>query len=67
MDWKKLKCDATLDRYTFALQKSAIQGHGVFTLDDLPSRKKIGEITGRLVRLPQARRAVEGAKRIYMV
>ena len=67
MRWKTLKLESAFDRYTFALQKSAIQGHGVFTLDRLPSRKKIGEITGRLVRLPQARREIQNAKRIYLV
>ncbi|MDZ4860612.1 MAG: SET domain-containing protein-lysine N-methyltransferase [Candidatus Hydrogenedentes bacterium] len=56
-----------LESYSFTLRKSAIQGHGVFTLSNLPARRKIGEITGTLVRLPQARRAVERTKRIYMV
>lgn len=34
---------------------------------NLPGRRKLGEITGRLVRLPDARKAIEQAERIYFI
>lgn len=47
--------------------RSGIEGRGVFAAVDLPPRRKLGELTGDLVRLPQARRAIEGDARIYFV
>ena len=55
------------ERYPFKVKKSEIQGIGVFPLANLPRRRKIGEITGELVRLPQARKAIEHTERIYLV
>ena len=46
---------------------SKIHGLGVFAAFALPGRRKLGELTGRLVRLPQARHAVQECDRIYMV
>jgi SET domain-containing protein len=46
---------------------SPIQGLGVFALRELPARKKVGQLGGRLVRLPAARRAVENSPQIYLV
>jgi len=34
---------------------------------NLPGRRKLGEISGRLVRLPQARKDIERAERIYFI
>jgi hypothetical protein len=39
----------------------------LFAAMNLPGRRKLGEISGRLVRLPQARKAIEGAARIYFI
>lgn len=47
--------------------RSPIHGRGVFAVSDLPRRRKIGEVTGSLARLPAARQAVEGRKRIYLI
>lgn len=46
---------------------SSIQGQGVFAAADLPARRKIGQLEGTLVRLPQARKAIENAEQIYLV
>lgn len=55
------------DRYPFAIMKSEIQGVGVFTLANLPARRKIGELTGPIVPLRVARRKVRHRKRIFLV
>jgi len=34
---------------------------------NLPGRRKLGEISGRLVRLPKARKDIECAERIYFI
>ena len=47
--------------------RSPINGRGLFALVDFPTRRKLGEISGQLVRLPQARQAVAGSKKIYLV
>ena len=46
---------------------SPIHGRGLFARVDLPSRRKLGELGGRLVRLPQARKEVEPLPVIYLV
>jgi uncharacterized protein len=46
---------------------SPIHGRGVFAGMPLPGRRKIGEVTGRLVRLPDARRRVERRAVIQLV
>jgi SET domain-containing protein len=51
----------------FVVRRSGIHGRGVFTLGSLIGRRKIGEIAGQLVRLPEARRRVEGQARIYLI
>ena len=50
-----------------AVRASKIHGRGVFAAMDLPGRKKLGELDGKLVALPQARTAVESHARIYLV
>ena len=47
--------------------KSAIQGKGLFTDMRLPRRRKIGELTGELISVREARRRAKGAKRIAIV
>lgn len=46
---------------------SRINGRGVFARQALPARRKVGEVTGQLVRLPAARRRVERQRRIFLV
>lgn len=46
---------------------SSIHGRGVFAAAPIPRRRKIGEVTGRLVRLPAARRRVERRAVIQLV
>ena len=48
-------------------RRSPIHGRGLFARIDLPARRKLGELTGRLVKLPQARRAIERLPVIYFV
>lgn len=56
-----LKSDAT------TVRNSSIQGRGLFATVQLPGRRKLGEISGRLVKLPQARTEIETAERIYFI
>lgn len=46
---------------------SLIHGRGVFATRNLPARRKLGEITGNLVRWRPAVRAVAHAPEIYLV
>ncbi len=58
---------AILQLSDLAVRASRIEGRGVFARRALPGRRKVGEVTGRLVRLPAARRRVESRRRIYLV
>lgn len=49
------------------VRPSGIDGRGVFAVADLPARRKLGEVSGVLVRLPQARNHVAAARRIYLI
>jgi len=49
------------------VRRSPIQGRGVFAATHLPARRKLGEISGELVRLPMARKAIENAGQIYFI
>jgi len=49
------------------VHSSAIQGRGLFAAMPLPGRCKLGEISGRLVKLPLARKVIESAERIYFI
>lgn len=49
------------------VRTSRIHGRGLFAAAALPARKKIGEVSGRLVPLPQARTRVERQAQIYLV
>lgn len=55
------------DRYPFAIRTSRIHGVGVFTCAALPARRKIGELTGPLLPVREARRMVRHRVRIYLV
>ncbi len=46
---------------------SRINGRGLFAAFDLPGRRKLGEVSGSLVRLPHARTAVVESPKIYLI
>jgi len=46
---------------------SKINGRGLFASADLPGRRKLGEISGELVRLPGAWKKVEQSDKIYLI
>ena len=49
------------------VRDSQINGRGVFATGLLPKRRKLGEISGQLVRLRQARQVVERCSKIYFI
>ena len=49
------------------VRSSPINGRGIFAAKAVAGRRKLGEITGRLVRLPGARKAVAHSPKIYFV
>lgn len=49
------------------LRHSGIHGRGLFAQAELPGRRKLGELDGELVKLPEARRAVEKSDAIYLI
>lgn len=49
------------------IRKSGIHGEGVVAGAALAARRKIGEVGGRWVRLPEARRWAERRARIYLI
>jgi uncharacterized protein len=53
--------------YNLEIRPSRVHGQGVFTRTALPGRRKLGEVSGHLVRLPAARRQVEEHSQIYLV
>jgi SET domain-containing protein len=50
-----------------AVRASGIHGRGLFASRRLPSRRKVGEVGGTRVKLPQAWGAVERRPRIYLI
>lgn len=48
-------------------RRSPIDGVGVFAVQPLPPRRKIGEISGELRRLPRARSEIANHRRIYFI
>ncbi len=53
--------------FQFAVRKSRINGRGLHTLSDLPSRRKVGEITGTRVRNRVAWKQVAQQEKIFLV
>jgi len=49
------------------VRTSPIHGRGLYAAVPLPARKKLGEVGGRLVKLPQARAKIETRAEIYLV
>jgi SET domain-containing protein len=51
----------------FAVRRSRIHGKGLFALQPLAARRKIGELSGEIIRWVEARRRVRGARCIAVV
>jgi SET domain-containing protein len=49
------------------VRASKINGRGLFAGARLPGRRKLGEISGKLVRLPAAWKQVEKSDKIYLI
>ena len=49
------------------VRASRINGRGLFARARLPGRRKLGEISGELVRLPGAWKKVERSDKIYLI
>jgi len=54
-------------KYAVAVRRSAIDGFGVFAAEDVPARRKIGEIRGEAISVAEARRRARDAARIMIV
>ena len=54
-------------KFAVAVRRSAIDGFGVFAAEDVPARRKIGEIRGESVGIAEARRRAKGVARIMIV
>lgn len=55
------------ERFALAVGKSPIDGLGVFAAESIPARRKIGEMRGEIVPVREARRRIEGRRRIHVV
>jgi SET domain-containing protein len=51
----------------FKVQRSRIQGRGLFALSGIPARKKLGELSGELITEREARRRARATERIAIV
>ena len=54
-------------KYAVHVQPSRIDGQGAFAAEDIPARRKIGEIRGESISVREARRRAKGAARIMIV
>ncbi len=54
-------------KYDVANRKSRIDGFGAFAQEDIPPRRKIGEIRGESISVAEARRRAAGLQRIMIV
>ncbi|SEL46776.1 hypothetical protein SAMN05216359_109185 [Roseateles sp. YR242] len=55
------------ERFALHVAPSAIDGLGVFADESIPARRKIGEMRGEVVSVREARRRIEGKRRIHVV
>ncbi len=55
------------ERFALRVDKSPIDGLGVFAAEAIPARRKIGEMRGEIVPVREARRRIEGRRRIHVV
>jgi SET domain-containing protein len=54
-------------KFDVAVQRSRIDGYGVFAAEAIPAHRKIGEIRGETISVSEARRRAEGRQRIMIV
>ena len=54
-------------KYDVRVQRSPIDGHGVFAAEPIPARRKIGEIRGESVSVSEARIRATRSERIMIV
>lgn len=57
----------TLPEFDLRIQKSKIDGNGLFAFSKLPARRKIGELTGEIISTAKARKLAKQLKRIAIV
>jgi SET domain-containing protein len=57
----------TACNYDVRADRSPIQGIGVFAMAKIPRRAKIGEITGELISVREARKRARGRSRICLI
>lgn len=55
------------ERFALTVGPSAIDGLGVFAAEMIPARLKIGEMRGEVVSVREARRRIDGRRRIHVV
>ena len=55
------------ERFVLTVGPSPIDGLGVFAGEAIPARRKIGEMRGEIVPVREARRRIEGRRRIHVV
>jgi uncharacterized protein len=66
-DQKRRLDQERLDTHAFKAGRSRLHGYGLFAKVDLPARKKLGEMSGHYVKLPEARKRVESLPVIQLV
>ncbi len=54
-------------KYDVDFATSTIDGHGVFACTTIPRRAKIGEVTGEIISLREARRRARGRRRLCLI
>ncbi len=55
------------ERFALRVGASEIDGQGVFALEPIPARRKIGELRGESISVREARRRAKGRARIHIV
>lgn len=55
------------ERFALRVGVSAIDGQGVFALEAIPARRKLGELRGESISVREARRRAKGRARIHIV
>lgn len=53
-------------KFSLEVRTSSIDGQGLFSLSDIPARRKIGELAGELISIREARRRALNRKRIHI-
>ncbi len=61
------KTSNTTIRFSIRNAKSSIEGKGAFAAENIPARKKIGNLGGEIISLKEARKRAAATKRVAMV